>query len=428
MTRNSSEKTDPYGQMPAEQELRHQINLGGGTRADLEVLLEICAAKGSPTHSLGMLLQIFYKMPSYFAKYSPVFFCLVFQVFRNLLIRKLKSPKCLRIVFFYEHEYFLACIQSVIRATESHKILITRDLEEIILFRPDAILSPQSNPNDIIRLRRELPSCLFVYLRHGIAHKMHAIATASYYDKVCVSSQFTAEPYLRLGGFPKKTIWVTGYAQCDDLIIEQCKTRTRSILFAPTHNVGLSSADWITPQYFEELLERALDWELMIKVHPNKFGSPTWNRWKEFGQSHPRVTFLEDRMLNVASYLPSTDLLISDFSSVSFLFLPFNRPIVLLTPPATFSVKSFDLDGVEWTCRDMALEVDDLSEFVDVVTKCMAHPDLQSEQRAVYSSRIFENTLDGKCGQRIISEIEAQFGCFIFRILNDKNKKSCAMR
>ncbi len=401
---------EPYRLMPEEQRVRQRAVLPDAPDKSLEYLLDLASRKANRAETVRWFIRLMWRSPTLAFPHSHQFLKCVRLSVQCSWKRRMVIGRQLRLAFFYDRPHFVQCMRSVIAAGKSHETLTTPSAEAVIDFNPDVVLAPQANPKDILRLRSALPYCLFVYLRHGLVDKNNAIPTASYYDKVCVSSPASVLHFAQNGGLPKSMLWPTGYPQTDHLVGIGSRSNGRTVLYAPTHNTGLSSSNWIGPSHFTELLDRNPGLQLTIKLHPNQVRSETWEKWRSFGTRDPRVTFLDDPMTETAGALAQADLLVSDCSSAALLYLALDRPIVLLTPPNVRSAFNFDPQGIEWQWRDMADEVKDVAEFAEVVTKNLNEPARRSKERLAYRLRLFGDTLDGRCGERIIKRVEACFG------------------
>jgi len=403
-----SDRATVYLSMPSEDMLRRQC--AGGAIPDLKKLIEISARRARYWDVLKAALRLtlrgaFHAVPWRLVHSS------VRQIASRHGARKAVRGRRLKISIFCELSYFRGVAQSVIEAAAQHEILLTDTMADVLAFNPDVVLSPQANPHDILGLRESLPNAFFVYLRHGVVTKVNALVVASYYDAVCVSSSYIAKEYVRNGGFAARTVWVTGNPQMDRIVSARVQRVPNAplILYVPTHNPGLTSVGWLQPHHLVDFVERTPHVRLVVKLHPNLCGTKEWQGWRAGCSGKERIEFCDDPDLSLAAYLPLASVVISDFSSAPFLFLPFDRPIVLLTPPSTFDSPSFDRDGIEFRWRDLADEVTDLEKLDFALQRALVDPDARRERRRNYCELLFGDSLDGQCGKRILRKIEKLF-------------------
>jgi len=407
--REREERARAYAGMPAENRLRREC--AGGDVSRLPELVELSARRGRHWDVLAAALRVAWR-----GKLRAVPWASALRAARSLArqarARRAARGRPLRLAFFHGFAHFRDVARSVFEAAARHERLQTGKAEEVVAFRPDVVLSPQANPYDVLKLKRALPEAYFVYLRHGPATKANAYAVASYYDAVCVSSPFFAREYVRLGALARRTVWITGDPQADLVAAARGRAPPQPalLLYAPTHNPGLTSAGWLEPQRLVGFVEARPALRLAVKLHANLSGSSEWAKWRAACAGRQRVEFCDDPMTSLAARLPEASLVISDFSSAALLFLPFDRPIVLLTPPAARASTNYDPEGVEMLSRDMAEEVTDLDALEAALGAALADPRARGERRRHWCRLVYGDTLDGRSGERVVARIERLFG------------------
>jgi CDP-glycerol glycerophosphotransferase (TagB/SpsB family) len=146
---------------------------------------------------------------------------------------------------------------------------------------------------------------------------------------------------------------------------------------------------------------------LVIKPHPvTAAHHPDWlANWRALAAADPHVHLIDDPAADVMPYLQAADVLVSDASSVIFLYLALDRPIVLVTNPDRRKVGHFDPNGIEWRWRDVGAEVHDVEALPAAVSAALDDPALGEERRAHYRRQLFGDYTDGCAAERIARKI-----------------------
>jgi len=322
-------------------------------------------------------------------------------------------PLCIGVL--YEQEWLRSLSKGIIEQAAGYgDVFETASEKELVRAKPDAVLSTLISRRSMIKLRRALPDTFWVYLRHGFANKRSSFPLAGSFDAVCVSSQYVADMYTDTGFFPQRDVWVTGYPALDSLFERQNRDtrQPRTILYAPTVNRSLSSAD-MGPVLLQHILNSSDDVQVIVKLHPGTFQADPaiWQSWRDACGKEERALFIDDRAADLLALFAKTDLIISDFSSTAFSFLATGRPIVLVTQKhATADAGSFNPDGIEWKWRDMAEEVRDISALTQILRKILGGQDDHVAIRAKYRRLLFGATLDGNSAARVMEKLGRVFG------------------
>jgi hypothetical protein len=127
--------------------------------------------------------------------------------------------------------------------------------------------------------------------------------------------------------------------------------------------------------------------------------------WRDLAERDPGVLLVDDTSADVTPYLLAADLLVSDVSSVTFLYLALDRPVVLVTNPHHRFDPAYDPDDLNWRWRDLATEVTDTSKLAGAVADALAHPEARAETRQRYADSLFGPRRDGRNAQRIADKI-----------------------
>jgi CDP-glycerol glycerophosphotransferase (TagB/SpsB family) len=164
------------------------------------------------------------------------------------------------------------------------------------------------------------------------------------------------------------------------------RTSPLTLLYAPTWNPGLSSAEIFSKRLIECLRGPHETWSILIKPHPHSFKeSPEWIKlWRELSQTHPHVALIDEEQ-DLACYIPKADMMISDTSSAPFLFLSVNRPILLLqNPQALNDPQTYDPQGIEWQWKEMTYEVFQPEEVYPTIEHILSQGDPKYALRKEY--------------------------------------------
>lgn len=294
---------------------------------------------------------------------------------------------------------------------DDFECLVSDDPRAIVNFRPRMLLLSQL-PFDF--WRATLPETSLVFVRHGFSNKNTGSRCMAGVDYGCVTSEWSRNDFLCQGAIPRRGFWVTGFIPMDGVMRRLSETGGRAhgaptLLYAPTHNPLLSSANMLAPDWIGELCSTVRDLRVTIKPHPvTPRQNPEWMHcWREAAAALPqRVRLIEDTHSNLYDLLPEADVLLTDASSVMFYYLALDRPIVLVNNGRrTEDAHFYDADAPEWQWRDMGVEVNRGEDVIDAVRQSLANPREHAVQRATYRERVFGATLDGRAAERAAQRI-----------------------
>jgi hypothetical protein len=314
------------------------------------------------------------------------------------------------------HHAMLSPIYSLLK--DEFPCLITKEVRLVISFKPKILVLADAHYH---YFRDKLPGSIIIWVRHGFSDKNYVSYCIAGCDFACVSSNWVRDEYIRRGVQPRLGYWVTGFVPMDTVlsrnksfkkpVLPKTFSQGRAtLLYAPTYNKYFSSAEVLGAQWIDTITHAMPEINIIIKPHPvipRIF--PRWMAmWRNAARRHKRALLIEDANTDVYGYMDSTDILLSDVSSVIFYFLAFDRPIILVNNPQRFKNRSaFNPSGPEWTWRDMGIQIDHVEELPDALEQSLLHPEEFSKQRALYRKRIFGNLLDGRAAERIADQIRA---------------------
>jgi hypothetical protein len=311
-----------------------------------------------------------------------------------------------RVGFHLRFPFHHAMLDPVARALAPDvECLATEDLEALAGFAPPVVVV--ADGLHYAELRALLPGSLIVWTRHGFASKNARTLGAIGCDFACVSSTWVRDDLLESGVRPRQRYWVTGFPAMDRVLSPPRRPagdRAPTVLYAPTWNRRLGSADALGAGWLTALQAAAPGTRIVVKPHPAllREAPDLVAAWRAAGDSVHVETADDD----VYRWFAETDVLVSDASSVVFYFLAMDRPVVLYTnPEAAGDQHYFDPAGPEWTWRDLADEASAPDALVDAITAALRDPGLRATQRARYRERVFGTLTDGRAGERIAGHV-----------------------
>lgn len=293
--------------------------------------------------------------------------------------------------------------------------LLASDPSALVAFQPHILV--MTSHAHLEYFRQRLPGTAMVNIRHGLVSKrgiqrLPARKSARWFDFVCVGVEGRLAPYDRAEATPRE-YWLTGYPQLDPLFrhdpppplpIDPAK---HTVLYAPTWNLGLSSAGMLGPRLVELIRGQAPDVNIIIKPHP-VIGDwrPRWMAcWERLEATEPAVHLVRDTHADITPYMLASDLMISDASSAIFEFLALDRPIVLVTNPRHAADPAYEPRDILWTWRDVGEEVHDIARLPAAVARALRCPEARGDRRRHYAGVLFGPFTDGRSHLRIAEKI-----------------------
>jgi CDP-glycerol:poly(glycerophosphate) glycerophosphotransferase len=293
--------------------------------------------------------------------------------------------------------------------------LLSSDRERITGFDPHVLA--MAGHAHLEHFRERLPRTLMVNVRHGLVGKaiisrLPNRQTARWFDYVCVGAEGKIATYERSGVAPRE-YWLTGYPQLDPLFRRDdppslpLPPGRKTVLYAPTWNLGLTSAAMLGARLVELIRAEAPDVNVVIKPHP-VIGDwrPRWMaRWERLAATARGVHLVRDTHADVTPYLLAADVLVSDASSVIFEFLALDRPIILVTNPRHAADPAYDPEDIIWSWRDVGEEVHAADLLPGAVARALHCPAARAQRRRDYGSLLFGPFTDGQNHARVAEKI-----------------------
>ncbi|MCH7865291.1 MAG: glycosyltransferase, partial [Proteobacteria bacterium] len=260
--------------------------------------------------------------------------------------------------------------------TEEHWPVLSADARDLADFGPQVTMVCDA---PLHRLGALAPKTTTVNVRHTLAGRNFVHGLSGHADYTCVSSTMVRDEIVASGVLSEDRVWITGFAPNDPIFrndplpasVGPSKDR-KMVLYAPTHNARFSSAQMLGERVAALIGGSRSDLSIVIKPHPVTCETrPGWmNAWGQLAARDPHVHLIADPMIDIAPYLLSADVLVSDASGVIFQYLPLDRPIVLIANPQHARDKvHFDSGAIEWRWRDVGEEVTDVADLAAAVDR-----------------------------------------------------------
>ena len=322
----------------------------------------------------------------------------------------------IRVAFFAALRFHAPILTPVRNALGGRaETLLAGDRRAVVAFAPHVVVMAASPHLEYFR--HHLPGAFIVNVRHGLIGKqglrrLPKRASARRFDAVCIGDPLRKVHYERAGARPDM-FWDTGYPQMDPLFRRDpppalpLDPARPTLLYAPTWNLGLSSAAMLGERLVDLVRAQAPGLNVVIKPHP-VIGDwrPRWMAgWARLAAAHRGVHLVEDTHADVVPYLLASDVLLSDASSVVFEFLALDRPIVLVTNPRHRADPAWLDDDIVWRWRDLGHEIADARELPEAVAAALDDPGARGERRRSYAQTLFGQFTDGRNADRAAEHI-----------------------
>ncbi|MBN1622152.1 MAG: CDP-glycerol glycerophosphotransferase family protein [Endomicrobiales bacterium] len=252
-----------------------------------------------------------------------------------------------------------------------------------------------------------------IYIPHGIVGKnyMYSYDKNKNFDLILQLGDYAVS---RLKQMNINTSIKVGYAILDRLFNGSLNREEilknigadpgkKTILYAPTWGV-ISSLELIK----DKIAEVAKNVNILIKLHPGANDESIYDETKKYNSLYRNlkgVILIED-FADIIPYLFASNILISDYSSVIFMFASMDKPVVLVNASEeAMKSRIFDQTSMETTMRDIGENVNTFDELKTAVDKALKHPEINSEKRKNYTQQLFYK-LDGKSAERSAQAIK----------------------
>ncbi len=218
----------------------------------------------------------------------------------------------------------------------------TTNIDEINTFKSDAIFVPG---NEVPYWLRGLKVQIF----HGLAgEKKGHFRIRGYFDLYLTQGPYFTNKFKELALKHKNfDVIETGWCKLDNLYsFEEKENFQKTILYAPTFSPSLTSAK----RLFHAIQELGSRYKIIIKFH-DKMDIETVNLYKNIQDNNIYVSNQKD----ITPLLQTSDLMISDTSSVVYEFTLLNKPVVTLN--STSENINWENCSSEETLKKRVLEI-----------------------------------------------------------------------
>lgn len=255
------------------------------------------------------------------------------------------------------HVLYLLCCEKLINTQIANRSMFTSDYLRVVSYHPEWQNSR----------RYFLQHGVTGFSRIGIAHVKNAAkltlwATSSETERNFIATEF---------GYEMKDVEVTGLARWDQLIDT---SGGRTILLMPTWRRWIdSSSQMVKSELYKRIisllsnpkLHALLDeYQLKLIFSPHYNMQPYLSNFPEF---HPRIENISQREVTIQSLICSCDMLLTDYSSVSFDVSYMKKPVVFYQFDAdTFYSEHYQLGYIT---QDMLFG--ELATNEDQVLECL---------------------------------------------------------
>ncbi len=318
--------------------------------------------------------------------------------------------------------YFLGINKKYIKSLEESGeegrcLLTTNTMQMLKLSKADAVIS--SHGIQVLALQRKFTSTKFIDVWHGIPYKgfdAEDFKEIHDHDQIWVSSPELKNMYVEKFGFKESKLKVTGYSRVDQLIDRSLNKEellekyeipkaNKYVLIAPTWQQDDSGRNIVpygvsNEQFFAELDEIALrnKARFIFRTHLNSGDDLDMPVLKA-------ISFMPYvRYENAEEFLFLSDILVTDWSSIAFDYLPLDRPTIFLDVEAPFK-KGFSL-GPEYRFGKVARTFSELKITIDTyLSRPIEYREEYNEEISKTKKVVYGNTLDGKSTERCVTEL-----------------------
>ena len=240
---------------------------------------------------------------------------------------------------------------------------------------------------DVYQWKRAKDVQLYVHIPHAASDvTMYRMFGIDYYDAVLLSGEYQVQQVRsleRLRGLPEKELVKVGIPYMDEMAARlqrmgPAPAHPRTVLLAPSW--GKSALFGVYGGRIIEVLLKT-GYHVIVRPHPQSFKSET-EMIEKLMKAYPDSAQLEwNRDTDNFEVLRRSDILISDFSGVSFDFaLIFDKPVIYADP--RFDVSPYDawwLKEPIWTVSTLPkigcqLTPENMENLKQLIDSCLSDP------------------------------------------------------
>ena len=293
--------------------------------------------------------------------------------------------------------------------SNTFKILYFRNYKHLIKDFPNLNINILVHPSFSIQYFKKVKGLKHVQIFHGTSDKpFNYHKSLKQYDLIAVPGPRMREEILQRGLSVPLKIAVIGYPKIDNFLNSRFDSESfkdklgidrtkRTVLYSPTWDDPDNYSSFSA--YIRPLIKRLRSLNLIIKPHPDILKYRPWQIAKAYLLKN-RNCFLYPKSDSILPFMVISDVLITDISSVSHEYLPFDKPMVFFSPKPIDSIPQEH--RWIWQCGDV---VEDAALIFQVVDENLKNPMKYKEKRNYTLNEIFL-TFDGRSSIRFKNEIK----------------------
>jgi len=231
------------------------------------------------------------------------------------------------------------------------------------------------------------------------------------YDLIAVPGRKMKDDIISKGLSPADKIVEIGYPKIDYFLHSNFDEEhfKKEIGIDGDKKVILYSPTWYDPDHYssygifiKSIIKDFIDYNVIIKPHPNILKYRPWQIIKTYILKRKNC-FLYSGSLSILPLMKISDIMLTDISSVSHEYLPFDKPMIFLAPKPVNSIP--EEHRWIWRCGDV---VENTIFLNRVVRENLKNPDKYRDERMKALNYIF-TSFDGRSAVRFKDAIEKFF-------------------
>ncbi|MBP9667447.1 CDP-glycerol glycerophosphotransferase family protein [Candidatus Saccharibacteria bacterium] len=304
------------------------------------------------------------------------------------------------------------------------RVLFLQKLSDVVtISRSSAIITDRWAP--VLSFYLLFTNMPFFDVWHGIQifkkFRHNELDKYKKYNEIWTSSESLVDVYVKDYGFLKDRVYATGYGRVDPLVDGSYHPKKlkkkygisekykKVILLAPTWQQDDPTRQVIpfgeNPEVFLDALNTVAANHNSLIIFRAHLNTNARNKAKMHELNNIRVMSHNDYPQG-EEFLSFSDILIGDWSSIAFEFLPLHRPTIFLDVPIPFSEGlTF---GIENRFGEVVKSLDELVAAIDTYIREPALYMKKHQTQIAKTERIaFGATLDGKSNERYYQRLTA---------------------
>jgi CDP-glycerol glycerophosphotransferase (TagB/SpsB family) len=264
-------------------------------------------------------------------------------------------------------------------------------------------------PGFSVHYFRNLSGLKHVQVFHGTSDKpFNYHKSLKNYDLIVVPGQKMKEEIVKRNLADADKISITGYPKIDqflhsDFDIESFRTKLgldinrKTVLYSPTWSDPNRYSSF--PRYIGFILRDLVDYNLIVKPHVNILKYRPWQIARTYVTKRKNCV-IHPWPTSILPFMAVSDIMLTDISSVSHEYLPFDKPMIFLNPKPDEKIPN-EHTWI-WHCGQVINRGDGIRTAVDENIK---YPDKFKKERKRALEQIFI-PFDGKSVVRFKEALE----------------------